>query len=560
MTRPALRSHLDESNASLPNIDAVQWRVLHAMMFKNNFRAANALYRGTGKKARKRAKKPRNALWVLVGYGFVGFYCAMVLATSPTPILGVFAVLSVMTVMSLIGLIVESPNSLYSMKDYEALAFMPANVRTYMASKISAAMAYNSVLCALVAAPSFLVLAIRDGLVASLGWIIASTTCMVFICLAVMTLFSALVRSVTPDKLRNITTAFQLLGLTCIMGLFLFFMPGTSDTIWDSSSLNLVDNRMLLLFPPYWFLALYLLVEGHVNTTVLVGSTFAILGGVSCFWYLWFRASSRFFEKLSESFVGSSGETRNPTFWSVRLSRIAESLSAETYAVWKLVVSHVKYDQVLRNVVGSVPPLMIFYLAIPIYQGMMGDPFVDKEAIWNMGLVYFAVLFASTMTLDICRISQSYRASWLLFVSPVSLARFSLAITDCVASLVALPFLVLLAISFCFFFESPINAIMHTVTLAWATYAMLQLKAIVNPVLPFTEYFNNARFMGGMVLSIIILGVSMFVVLFMMAEWVYRTSVSYYVSIIVGPLLCYALRRAAHGLCVRRFRKLEFAG
>ena len=545
---------------SISNIDPVQWRALHSVMFRNNFRAANALYRGAGKKTRRRPKKSRNALWVLISYGFVGFYGALLVGISPTPYFGEFAVLSLMSVMAVIGLMVESPNSLYSKMDFETLGFTPVSAKTYMASKVSAALAYSGILCTLVAAPSLIILVVRDGFLSSLGWIIGAAACMEFICLAVMCLFSALVNSASPDKLRNITSAFQMLGLLCIMSLFLMFMPAASDSFLTPDALNLVDNQFLLFFPPYWFLTLYLLVGGHTNSTVLIGSSLAILGSLPFIWYLSVKGSSRFFEQLSESLIDSGSARRSASSLSVKLERFARSLSVETFAVWKLAISHVKYDQTLRNVVCSVPPLMIFYLAIPIYQGSLADPFVDKQAIWEMGMVYFGLLFAPSMTLDICRISQQYRASWLLFISPVSLARFTLAITDWVSVFIVLPFLVALAIAFCFFFESPLNAIMHGITLIWLTYAMLQIKAMVNPVLPFTEYYNTSKFIGGMVLSVIVIGLSMVVVLYVMAEWVYRSTMSYYISVVVGLVLCFALRHAAHSVCKRRFRKLEFAG
>lgn len=560
MTLPSPLTADHDSIPSTSTIDPVQWRALHAVMFRNNFRAANVLYRGTGTKPGRKPKKPRNALWVLISYGFVGFYSALLVGTSPTPFFGEFAVLSLMSVMALIGLMVESPNSLYSKMDFEILGYTPVSAKTYMASKVSAALAYNGILCTLVAAPSLIILLVRDGVLSSLGWVVAAATCMVFICLVVMCLFSALVNSASPDKLRNITSAFQMLGLLGIMSLFLMFMPGASDTFWKPEALNLADNKLLLFFPPYWFLTLFLLVGGHSNATVLIGSSLAILGSLPFIWYLSVKGSSRFFEKLSESLTDSSSAPRRSSSWSVNLARIAKSLSVENFAVWKLAISHVKYDQTLRNVICSVPPLMIFYLAIPIYQGSLADPFVDKQAIWEMGMVYFGLLFAPSMSLDICRISQQYRASWLLFISPVSLPRFTLAITDWVSIVIVLPFLVLLAIAFIVFFESPLNAIMHTVTLGWLTYAMLLLKAMVNPVLPFTEYYNTSKFIGGMVLSVIVIGLSMFIVLYVTAEWVYRSTMSYYISVVVGIFLCYALRHAAHAVCKRRFRKLEFAG
>ena len=541
-------------------IDAIQWRALHSVMFKNNIRAANVLYQGRAIKTKKRDKQSRNFVWVLVSHGMVGLYGAVLVSMSQAPLVGEFTVLSLMMVLVLIGLMVESPNSMFSKKDYEALGYIPIKATTYMASKISSAMAYNALICTMIATPTLVVVFVLDGFLATIGWLLAVSLCVVFSCLAIMCLYSALVRWVSADRLRNISTATQMLGIICILSMFLVFLPSGQDGLVATDTLNLENNPGFLVFPPYWFLSAFVLVHGDLNITIATGAVLALLGSLPFAWYLSTNGSSRFFARLSDTLSSSSGELKVSNFKLRSIDRLVKLFGVEGGTVWKLAFAHIKYDQTLRNVSCSIPPLMIFYLAIPVYQGSIADPFLDTEALSQMGMINFAVMFAPLMTIDTCRISQQYRASWLLFVTPIDLAKYSRGLVDWVTIVLVLPFVLVLTVIFSFFFASPLHALMHTVTLGWLTYAMLQVKSLLSPVLPFTEYYNTSKFIARFILSLIVIGLLVAVVLYIMAEWVYRGTLSYFISLFVGIVLCGGLRSLAYQINSKRHRRLEFAG
>ena len=540
-------------------IDFNQWRVLHTVMFKNNLRRASGITQKRSKKPTKRKKKTGSNLSAFFGFGVIGLVLPMMVSQITVPLLGEFMVLTSMMVMVFIGFMVEAPDTILSAKDYEILGPLPINSNTYMATKISAALAGNALMCAIMSTPILVLFVVTEGLLVAAGWMLAVSLFVVFSGFAVIGIYLALVNSVAPNSVRSITMAVQMLGVLVICLSFVLF---TSEAIEQSAiaNLDLTNNAAFLLFPPYWFTSILGLVRGEMSVSLAVGSILALFGALPFVWYLTTKGSDSFFKNLSQTISASTSDSNKTNEKHDLLERVDRWFGIEVAMVWKMLFTHMKYDPTTRSVFSSIPPLLVIYLAIPLFQGTISDPFLDIEAVNDMMTINISVLLMPVMMIDQSRFSGQYAGGWLLFAAPIDLAKYSRSLSDFVAMTLLLPYSAILIAIFCFFFESPLHAFMYVATLGWLSFAMLQVKAWINPILPFTEPFSSTKFMIRFFVTMITIAIVAGVGVKLLAQWVFPDTLSYCVSLVFGIILCIWLRWLAYRRNSVKFRRFEFSG
>ena len=89
--------------------------------------------------------------------------------------------------------------------------------------------------------------------------------------------------------------------------------------------------------------------------------------------------------------------------------------------------------------------------------------------------------------LDNLRYSESFRASWVFFSTPVDPAKLTVQAVNCAGLFFLLPYLVLVATALSWLFEDPARGIAHTFLLGLATVTTLHLAVLALPLVPFSE-------------------------------------------------------------------------
>jgi len=135
--------------------------------------------------------------------------------------------------------------------------------------------------------------------------------------------------------------------------------------------------------------------------------------------------------------------------------------------------------------------------------------------------------------------SDSFRASWIFHASPADRPRLVLAGRDIITVFFLLPYLLLLAGLFAYFYGNITHGFVHALFLGCLSYLMLQLGVLMNPQLPLSRPANKdtnagqnfALMFGGMFIG--------FIAYMVMVMFVYRTTLRMIVAF--GLLLAVAV-------------------
>ena len=538
------------------NLDLRQWRTLHSVMLKCMFRSSMSWGKSSSTNTSQKSKETRVVIGIVFTYLMSGILGAFILGQFASP-LGELLVLSFLSVLAFSTLMAECPNSLFSQSDFEALGFFPISATTYLFSKLSGSLAFQALICTAAASPSLLMILITDGWIAGVGWILSIAIAIVFLCFAVISLYSFLAMVVSPSALHVVSTCVQVASVFFIMAIYIFFISQERDlgdltVSWDYS-----ENYWLLFAPPFWFLSLFLLIQGELSANVVAGALMAIVGSVLLATFLLSHVNTRFVARLSLSLYRESVGKRRKEPVSLTHRRVF-SFNPERIAVGTLALAHLKFDATFRNSLFGLLPISVFWLVMPILNGTLTDPFAPAASTTSVFMVLAALALIAMSGIDTCRISEQHQASWLLFSLPVSLGKCAVGTFDWVICVFVVPILCLLFVAFIVLFDSTTHATMHLLTLGWLTYALASTKLFLDPSIPFTESRSTTRLFGSFFLNMFLVIVVCGIASFTLTKLIYQSYVSYAVSLLLGIGACILLRRLVLLRCEKSLQKAEF--
>lgn len=541
------------------DFDYDQWRVLHTASLKHMFRTESS---GSIVRNRKRSSSMGAVTrFFAIAFAFLmcGGFCAMLL-TRATPPFGELLALSVISYFTLSLIMDRSINSLMTRETVDTIGFFPISTTTFLTSHFSSAISYGAIMCGVLAAPSFIAIVSTNGLSAGVGWLLSIASCVVFLYFAATAIFVLLLRVSSLKIFRATSTVVYVGSFFLFMWLVFLFVTSESALLSIGDLWDLEKNNLFLFFPPFWFLCLYLVFEGTLNPTTIAGSVLAFLGCTPFAYYLLSRIETQLLADLSEELATNVGKPNRTVSRITAYLRLSDRLNHETASIWLLALSHLKYDARFRSNLGSLTPvLVLFLIVIPFSEGLPSDPFIDTESAENTTSLFCIALFLIAFVIvDACRDSQQYRASWLVFMSPMRLSSYTVKVVDWAFFTLFVPILVLLTCLFTFELKSFLHALLLSMTLGWQTYAIVCLKLTFIPILPFTENLGTARKLGIYFLSLIIAMTSSFVIAQPLARWIYSDYTSCVSALLIGMIVCVTLRYVLRFRCERKFRHLEF--
>ena len=227
---------------------------------------------------------------------------------------------------------------------------------------------------------------------------------------------------------------------------------------------------------------------------------------VALFDFVGHRLSLSYAERLGVMLADSRPE-RSRTGRDVLVTRW---FSSELRVVSTLVRGQFRNDMNFRLAVLSMLPITLLYIFMSLDDGGLPDPFLHLgyEA-RGLGLIHFAVLGMPLILMENLFRSESYRAAWIFFSTPVDRARLIGNVGNSVAIFFLLPYLAVLAGVFVWSFGSFWHAVIHTAVLGLLAHLALQMLLLAAPRLPFSEPVRKGARIGSFMGAVLLKGEGM---------------------------------------------------
>jgi len=526
--------------------DYAQWRVLSRVMLKTDLRSSSAM-RMAGSPEESGAKVP----WqMLLLYSVYGMCMALVSAAVPAGHLSASIVLMLVSLMIAMAILTDFQSVVTSPSDYEILAHQPVSSRTYFLVKLTGILLYTGIIGALMGGFATIVFLWKFGLPVAMGWIVALAGTVVWTALAMVFVYALVLRVFRPERLRRVLGYVQLVMTMAV------FLPLMLDDTLGGLVVNLGEPPpAMLVLPSTWFANIVPLAAGRWSVTGILTVLVAFGSIAALFHFVGRRLSLSYAERLGvllseiQPRPGRSGSGLSATRW----------FSCELRVVSTLVRGQFRNDMNFRLAVLSLLPLTLLYVFMSLDDGGLPDPFVHLgyEA-RGLGLIHFAALGMPMILMENLFRSQSYRAAWIFFSTPVDRARLVGNVGHSVVLIFLIPYLAMLAAVFAWAFANLWHAVIHATVLGLVAHLAIQMLLLSAPRLPFSQPVRKGArigaFMGAVLLAVLALA------LLPLMLWMYaRPS---WTAAAIGVLVAAAVLapRIVTRLIRGRVGRLEFTG
>lgn len=526
--------------------DYAQWRVLTRAMLKTDLRSSSAMQPAGAQRKPGRTVPWRIALVYLVYGGFFTVLAAVV----PGSYLSASIVLLVVACMVALSILVDFQSVVISPNDYEILAHQPVSSRTYFLVKLTSILLYTGIIGALMGAFPTIAYLWKFGLPVALGWVVALGGTVAWTSLAMVFVYALILRVVSPRRLPRVLGYLQLLMTMAIL------VPLLLDSNLESALLGATDPpAAMLLLPSTWFANVVPLAAGlwSVTGVLFVLAAFASIGAL--FHFVGRRLSLSYAEQLGAIMgAGSPGRSRRAgggflTRW----------FPDELRVVSTLVRAQFRNDMNFRLGVLGILPITILYIIMSLNDGGLADPFAGSGVAGRgLGLIHFAVLGMPLVLMEHLFRSDSYRAAWIFFSTPVDRARLIVHVGNSVTIFFLLPYLAALAAVFVWAFGDFRHAVGHAFVLGLISYCGIQTLLLAVPRLPFSEPVRKGArvgaFMGILLLAIVVAALlPLMMLVYARPSW---TAAAISVLVVAAVVAPWIVRRGIRG----RVERLEFTG
>ena len=526
--------------------DYAHWRVLTRVMLKTDLRSSSAVLTA-GAAAKPGLTVPwRIALVYLVFYGGL---LALLAALVPNGYVAASLVLPLIAMLVAMAILVDFQSVVISPSDYEILAYQPVSSRTYFLVKLTSILLYTGIIGALLGSGSTVVF-LWFGLPVALGWVAAVAGTVVWTSLVMVFAYALVLRVVSPRRLPRV------LGYVQIAMMMVAILPIMLDVSVESLLTNMREPpAAMMLLPTTWFANILPLAAGRWSATgvLAVVAAFASIAGL--LYFVGRRLSLSYAERL-----GALLSDSRP----VRSRRAAGGFPArwfpeELKVVWTLVRAQFRSDMNFRMGVLAMLPLTFVYVFMALEDGSLPDPFVHVGyGGGGLGLIHFVVVAMPLVLMEHLFRSESHRAAWIFFSTPVDRARLVGHVGSSVTTFFLLPYLAMLAGVFAWTFGNPWHALVHVTVLGLLSHLNIRMVLLVAPRLPFSQPVRKGArigvFMGTVLMAILALALlPLLLSVYARPSWTVAA-----IAVLAGAsaLAPWAVRRAVRG----RVEKLEFAG
>jgi hypothetical protein len=535
-------------------VDYIQWLALTKASIRKDLREsslATTLRHGrTGKKT---------FFTLVVFYFLTGLFFAFLVFTN-SDIFFTATLLISYTMFMIAGLIlVEYHTVVVSPDDYAVLSYRPINSVTYFFVRLSNIFFYILLFTSVMALPAGVAYMFTLGFKPILGVtaLIAVYFANITVSLAIVILYSLILKQMSMERLQNFLAYFQL-GLSFLIYGGYFFLPRLLEST-NFVTLRLPTSSWFMLFPATWFSSYFKIALGTAALLDWIVSICSILIAG----FLGYFALSKISLTYSESLAALAAM---PSKKGVSKKRARGWFKFTTHGfeervVSKLILSQFKHDNKFKMAVLGILPLTIFYLLLGVEKGPLPDPFETYE--FNMGrvgILYFAILLFPLMLRAYVTQSDAYQASWIFYATPTKVDSLILAEKNFLMKFFVIPYLLILGIIFYYYFGNLWHVFLHLLVLGLLAHLFLQLAFLYKPELPFSRPNIKGSRSRNLILFLVLIPVVTYVILPLLFKIVYPNPIIFLIFILTFLAVTLLLENLVKARITSKMRKLEFAG
>ena len=464
-------------------IDYRQFIVLTRAFLKRDFRASSMSV------TLRHGRTGKRTFLILVFFYLTSGFVFIPVILSVTSIFLAATLLMTYTMIMIGGLIVvEYYSIVIAPEDYYVLGFQPISPRTFTAVKFANILFYVLVFSTILALPGIVSFTFVVGYQPLLSIIafVAVFLCNVFVATCIISLYVFLIKKIPLYRLQNILAFFQV-GLAFVIYSSFFVLPRITDLLTTGAE-RLANANWIYLLPAAWFASFLNIVSGPIRMQDICLSLMALifLLGVSGL------AISRL--SIGYAMQLASLSEDKPTPQRRRLSSFYFFANAnEERVVSKLIRLQFMNDNKFKMAVLGILPLTMFYLLLGMEDGPLLNPFEYPALRLRNGFLYLLIFLFPMMLRTYVTTSDSYQSSWIFHTTPVNVKRIVLAEKNFLMIYFVLPFLLLLAIVFYYFFDNLLHVLLHILVLGILAHMFLQFAFLYAPDLPFSRPQHQRR-------------------------------------------------------------------
>jgi len=473
------------SALSESRIDRRQLRALLLAAWKTDLRGSGNPVAPSGDGSRKIPP----VLAVMALKLFIGLGLGAMVFIVREPFTAAFLVFSTMTVFLAITVLLEFSNLILRPDEHLIIAALPVGSKTFFAAKMIHLLAYVNVLGSLICLPPAITSAVanRNPLLLP-GFLIAGVLAATAMGLSFVLLYALLLRIVDREAMQRVL-GYANLALTLVVYLGYFVAPMMLGG-YPLSAIPRLSPGWIYLAPPAWFAAVVKLLAGEAAPVDIGASLFALVLIAVVFRAAMSKLSLEYAETLFDT-IGRDEPLRKRG-GSGRDSRLLSLVAAsEDRAVWMLIRKQFKYDNRFKTSILSILPLTAIYVFLAVLEGGVApDPFLappgDAAAGGYFLLYIAAALFPYMITFGTVN-SDSYRSAWVFYASPADRTRIILSPARYALVWFCLPFTLLLAGIFTWYFGSALHAVLHCLVIYAILVIQTRMLTLMYPRIPFSQ-------------------------------------------------------------------------
>jgi len=530
-------------------VDFDQWKALTRVALKLDFRTSSL--------GRNQFRREASTIAALIGqfifYTLMGAFIALFVWFSRD--LFLVSTIAMTYMMFVIGMavLVDHNSALASPADYAILGFRPVTSRTYFAVRLTNVLVYTMALTSVAAWLPIFSLFVRYGAAVGVAGLAAFYACSLATTLAILMGYAWMLGVIGPDAVKRALSYLQLAMSFLVYGGY-FVMTQTVGRVVTSTA-SLPKTPWLLLYPATWFGSYIELASGKlglfeiVPAIASVGVMYAMaasLGG---------RLSLEYSERLGAMTTAAApvkAASRKP-------SRGIWFKAGEARAVALLIRSQFRNDQRFRMGVLAILPMTLIYLFSGLNRGAIHDPFLPAPRGNNFSGVTMAIMmFPSLLKMHLTR-SESFRASWIFFVSPADRMKIVRSSMRVLVAFFLLPYLAFVTLVSTYFAGHLFHVAVHIGLQGLLSFLVLQTTMLIDPALPFSRPTQKGR--DSLVLFLFLMFITMVsVILSIFSAELYGSlaaTTGVFGAILAASLVVDLLTRARVG---RQTASLEFEG
>lgn len=383
--------------------------------------------RPRGLVANKKADKPANtstSVWTVIITMLMGALYGIVLFIFRSPLMGQAVYFTVFMAMMALTLITDFTNVLIDVRDQYIILPRPVNDRTVSMARILHITVYVMRLALLQGIPGMIMIGFIDGWIAVPLFLFQIVEATMFTIFMVNIIYMLLMRSVSPQRIKDIVSYFQIFFSIVIFAVFrlprLFNLQALKGVV-------LTDHQWSYLVPPVWISALNEVLI-HPQRATLVVIALALLGAIIPVISIFIvaRILAPGFNRRLAIMASADGPAVAKTKVRKRsgiIDKLANWLAPEPIEnagfriTWKMAARTREFKMKVYPSFAYVP----VYFVYMIFNLRSGDGYGYANLQNTRGYVFLLYMCSFILSFILQNISntEKYKAAWVYYVLPI---------------------------------------------------------------------------------------------------------------------------------------------